>query len=499
MLLSAMIKVLVVSGLLLGYYWLFLRNRRQHQFNRFFLLAVGVVAVLAAFVKIDWVIRDSELIQQSGIDLLPLVASDWREASPVLAPATTTRLNWQGLLFLVYAAGCLVSFARFLQSIRRLQNMKKTAEPVQYLSYRLYMTDSPTAPAVYFSTLFWPRDIDPAGNFSQQILKHEQYHIQQKHGWDLLITELLGVLIWFCPFIHIARKELQLVHEFAADAFAAETGAELGYAEQLLEQHITRSKLRLAISFSQPPLKRRVTMLLQHRKKSIYVKIACWLALPVAALVFLSMTVRPQTRFSSATLKAPRATIVVDAGHGGPDAGAVVGELQEKDISLALVKAIAAEAKNYNLDIVLTRHDDALPGGTTDIASALRKRSEMGNATNASLFLSIHVDNAQDEHASVFIPSGRNGREDLSLIPACTAAGTAVVKSMSAVITTRPALQQRFDKGIWVLDNSTIPSVLIECGSLAQASDKAILTDPVGQQKLAKAILAGVQQYVAAH
>ena len=36
MLLSAMIKVLVVSGLLLGYYWLFLRNRRQHQFNRFF-------------------------------------------------------------------------------------------------------------------------------------------------------------------------------------------------------------------------------------------------------------------------------------------------------------------------------------------------------------------------------------------------------------------------------------------------------------------------------
>lgn len=489
-------RVILVSGMLLGYYWLLLRNRRQHQFNRFFLVATALFSVLAAFVRFDWVLKETALFAAAGTELLPVTVGAWEEHSVFVEPANGIAVNWQVLALLVYLAGCAIGVTRLWKSVARLRAMKKAATPVAWDSFRLYLTDSHEAPAVFFSTLFWPRDMDADAAFSRQVLQHEQYHIRQKHGWDIALMEMICILTWFNPFIHILRKEIRLVHEFAADAFASKADTELYYAEQLLTRQLARKKSSLAISFSQPPLKRRIMMLLSSSKPSGYGKIARWLALPVAALVFLSMTVRPHSSLSSSDKKAVRATIVVDAGHGGPDGGAHYEGIYEKDINLAIVRAIAAEAAAYNnLNIVLTRNDDVLPGGTTDITTSLRYRSEMGNNAGASLFLSIHVESAADEHASVYISSRS---KDPVLSAGSVAAGTAIVKSLEPVISTRRELRQRQEQGIWVLNNSAIPAVLVECGSLAQASDRAVLTDPAGTQKLAKAILDGVQQYLAA-
>lgn len=91
--------------------------------------------------------------------------------------------------------------------------------------------------------------------------------------------------------------------------------------------------------------------------------------------------------FISATMMADGFKVVLDAGHGGKDPGAVgsVKTNREKDINLAVVKEIGRllAANNPDVKVVYTR--------TTDVFVELGKRAEIANNEKADLFISVHV------------------------------------------------------------------------------------------------------------
>jgi len=81
--------------------------------------------------------------------------------------------------------------------------------------------------------------------------------------------------------------------------------------------------------------------------------------------------------------------VVVDAGHGGDDLGAVgVSGVQEKDITLAIARALTRELLARGLEVVQTRPED--------VAVGLARRAEITNASGAGLFVSIHANSAED-------------------------------------------------------------------------------------------------------
>ena len=77
-------------------------------------------------------------------------------------------------------------------------------------------------------------------------------------------------------------------------------------------------------------------------------------------------------------------TVVIDAGHGGKDAGAVGKKAKEKDITLSVAKKVGAEIKKKHPDVnvIYTR--------TTDVFVELLERANIANRNNADLFISIH-------------------------------------------------------------------------------------------------------------
>ncbi|MCP4870841.1 MAG: N-acetylmuramoyl-L-alanine amidase [Proteobacteria bacterium] len=84
--------------------------------------------------------------------------------------------------------------------------------------------------------------------------------------------------------------------------------------------------------------------------------------------------------------------VVVDAGHGGEDLGAIgVSGVQEKDITLAIARALARELAGRGIEVVQTRPEDA--------AVALARRAEITNASGAGLFISIHANSAETDRA----------------------------------------------------------------------------------------------------
>jgi N-acetylmuramoyl-L-alanine amidase len=86
----------------------------------------------------------------------------------------------------------------------------------------------------------------------------------------------------------------------------------------------------------------------------------------------------------------------VDAGHGGPDPGAIGQITTEADlvlkIALKLGKAISEAMPDVK--VIYTRTTDELPGGLTDKNEANRYRAQMANEAKGDLFISIHANAA---------------------------------------------------------------------------------------------------------
>ena len=84
---------------------------------------------------------------------------------------------------------------------------------------------------------------------------------------------------------------------------------------------------------------------------------------------------------------------MVDAGHGGIDPGAKSpdGKYTEAQIALAVSKRIRDLAEEYNINAIMTREDDELPGNSKNINDALKKRIAIANQYKPDAYISIHV------------------------------------------------------------------------------------------------------------
>ncbi len=86
-------------------------------------------------------------------------------------------------------------------------------------------------------------------------------------------------------------------------------------------------------------------------------------------------------------------TIIIDAGHGGPDIGAVGDYSNEADITLAVALKLGKKIEDSLPDckIIYTRTTHELPGGLQDHNAANRLRAKIANESHGDLFISIHV------------------------------------------------------------------------------------------------------------
>ncbi|WP_059103418.1 N-acetylmuramoyl-L-alanine amidase family protein [Shouchella shacheensis] len=90
-----------------------------------------------------------------------------------------------------------------------------------------------------------------------------------------------------------------------------------------------------------------------------------------------------------------RPKIILDAGHGGRDPGAVGHGLREKDLVLAIAKEVEKRLTNYECDTRMTR--------STDIFVALSERARIANSWGANVFVSIHVNAGGGTGVETFI------------------------------------------------------------------------------------------------
>ena len=181
--------------------------------------------------------------------------------------------------------------------------------------------------------------------------------------------------------------------------------------------------------------------------------------------------------------------IVIDPGHGGKDPGTINDTIYEKDINLAISKALEIELSKVGATVILTREDDydlAKPNARWRKKSDFDNRINLINNSNANLYLSIHLNYLTNESyygPQVFYDLEEN--KNLAQI---------IQKTLNENLKTDREIKKIPNK-TYMYDKLTIPGVLIECGFLSNEKEKSNLITEEYQQKIASFITDAIISY----
>lgn len=346
------LKVVLCSGILLGYYCFFLRNKKFHHYNRFYLLATLLLSILLplANVPIKW---------QPGApvhSIIYRVADFTTFNQPVIAKATPGfHFTTRSLIWLFYIGGCGVLLFLLLKSLLYIRKLERTYEHTRLQQLKFYMTNEPGTPFSFFRSVFWNRQLEVDSKEGQQILKHELFHVQQKHSADVLLSEIICLFAWFNPFFFLIKKELKAIHEFLADQYAVSGNDQYAYATLLVEQVIQSNRFSITQPFFQNHLKRRIAMITQFNQT----KYGYWsrvLALPLLMFLFFAIALKAQQP-AIAIRRAQTAEVSATANYTAPTQITIVAknEMASPSPAVAATTAVSPMSSTIAIDISKVR------------------------------------------------------------------------------------------------------------------------------------------------
>jgi TonB-dependent SusC/RagA subfamily outer membrane receptor len=498
---------------MVGYYWLVLRNNRFHQYNRFYLLAIALFAWIVPLIKIQWnkpVETDPQLLQ-----FFSVIADNNTEIESNLY-AGWYQLGWQGLLMMIYALVAIVLLYGLIKSLFSIYQLLKTHSCKSVGEVFLILTQAKGAPFSFFRYIFWHESIDLKSEAGKQMMQHELTHVQQKHSIDKIIIQLVLIAGWFNPFFWLIKKEMEMIHEFIADKKAVANGDSATLAQMLLAAAYPQQQYLLTNPFFFSPIKRRLQMITKNTNpKFSYMRrliVLPLLAIVVVLFAFRTKELRNAENISVGTIVdnivdqiaaktkpafAPKNilldkqyTVVINAGHGGKDGGAVGidGITKEKNLTLALAKAVQQANQNDQIKIILTREDD--------VFQSVKDVADFTNQQSPHLFISLHCNTADKSLAAykkgleIYIGNqskAYNYEENYLL-------ANQMANSLSGLEIPMTGIKSR-NVGISVVQNAKCPAILLETGYISNTSDLNQLKNEAYQQKLAASILNGIQYY----
>ena len=179
-------------------------------------------------------------------------------------------------------------------------------------------------------------------------------------------------------------------------------------------------------------------------------------------------------------------TIIVDAGHGGYNPGAVANGSIEKDNNLAVTRLLEKQLEEAGANVVMTRSTDrAVATKVTSLRSELQARVDIAEQNDGDIFVSIHS----------------NSNDDPSFHGAMTFYGNERSEELAETIQKNLVYRTKAeDKGIqkagfYVIRNTSMPSVLVEMGFVSNPKEAKRLSDAAYRQRIANGIYEGIEEY----
>jgi N-acetylmuramoyl-L-alanine amidase len=493
------IKTILVSGLLFGYYWLFLRNRFFHSFNRYFLLSIPVLSFLLPALHLSLPSFWNHNTSGSPILLLGVGQGSLEEAVTIYADQKSGRgLSLEFLLITLSLLVSLFLLIRFYKSIRFLYRLRKGKPSLTLPEATIYFVSEKGTPFSFFKSIFWGMELELESDAGQQILEHEISHVKNNHSIDILSLEILIATAWFNPFFYLIHQELKAIHEYTADACVTAKTDAFAYASLLLLK-VSGPAMPLTHPFFKNQIKRRISMMTKSKKRKAGL-LGRFMILPLITILIGIFSFKMHSNLIHSISDKP-IRVVIDAGHGGSFTGTQYNGVFEKNINLNIAKKIQSLASQYNVDVIMSRETDITPGGK-DLHESLDYIAALPKNKNADLFISIHT-NATENGVGGKKQTSRSGfqiyipRNSSVVYESSLKFGSVMTEVIKSDYTIETELKQTQGNGgnVYILRSATVPALLIECGYMDNPSDLKYLQDEKNQEKIARDILEGIRKY----
>ena len=227
-----------------------------------------------------------------------------------------------------------------------------------------------------------------------------------------------------------------------------------------------------------------------------FTRLGLW-SLSVLTLIYFGVytLVHQQLIQASADSSGVPVTVIIDAGHGGEDCGAVsLSSVYESDINLMIAKKLEQMMSLCGVNTKMIRSDErsVYTEGETireRKISDLKNRVQMISDTDHAVLLSIHQNHfPQDRYsgAQVFYAKTQGSKE----LAAC-------LQSVLSEVT-NPSSRREIKRAesVYLMNNIACTGVLVECGFLSNPQEDLLLQDDSYQKKLTCAMTGAVLQYL---
>ncbi len=189
--------------------------------------------------------------------------------------------------------------------------------------------------------------------------------------------------------------------------------------------------------------------------------------------------------------------IVIDAGHGGEDPGAVgISGIYEKDLNLEIAMLVGEELRARGYEVVYTRTEDKLLYSEEENIKGLRKLSDLKNRckisedAGATLFISLHMNSYGDPKYSGLQVYYTDGNDDSRRL------ATSIQNSVRDDVQRENDRVVKSGKNLYLLENCSGVGVLVECGFITNAEECEKLSQKEYQKQLSFAIVCGIIEYI---
>lgn len=288
---SQVITYFLESGICLLTFYLFflafLKDETCFRFNRFYLLLSSLIALIIPLISIPVYTQQTSLTGTVITELteLPVLFKnnirliENHPSSPVFDLATY-----------IYIAGIAVLIFKLLLDLRKIAIAYKAGEiktDQNGKKYKFVITKGFLPTFSFLNLIFWDSSKKYNPRESEQILRHEEEHVKQKHSLDILYFEVLKIFMWFNPVIYLYRQAISVVHEYLADLSVISSSDKKSYSALLakLAIHNMENKAGVGSFFGYLTLKR-IKMMQKRRHQNLIKRLAILPMLIVLFVVF---------------------------------------------------------------------------------------------------------------------------------------------------------------------------------------------------------------------
>ena len=234
----------------------------------------------------------------------------------------------------------------------------------------------------------------------------------------------------------------------------------------------------------------------RNRDRSVGILVA--LTVMLALSVNIIMHVFDEEIFiRSATGISEDKIVILDAGHGGADSGAVgTSGVLEKELNLAITLLMGKELEEHGYIVVYTRTDDRLLLGEGEDVKGIRKISDLKNRCKvaarypSAIFVSIHMNSYGDSRYSGLQVYYSALNSESRTLADC------IQRTVREELQPNNNRKIKEGNGIYVLENVTNPAVMVECGFLTNEEECKKLSEENYQKQLSFSLIRAIIEYI---